>query len=111
MLCESKRKFFISCNCNLSNFSNLYELAQLHIQQTYSLPILTYDIAAINKSDKQSKEINASWNSVYRRIFKFHRWESVKLFIYGLGNLDRKHILMNYRLNFIYLCNYRTIWW
>ena len=28
---------------------------------------------------------------MYRRIFKFHRWESIKLFIYGLGNLDYTH--------------------
>ena len=31
---------------------------------------------------------------MYRHIFKFHRWESAKLFMYGLGNLDLKHILM-----------------
>ena len=100
MLCASKRNFFISCNCILSNFSNLYELVQLHLQQTYSLPILTYTIAEINISDKQSKEINAYWNSVYRRIFKFHSWDSVKLFIYSLGNLDLKHILMKLSTKF-----------
>ena len=93
-ICASKRKFYMSCNCILSNSSNLCELVQLHFQQTYSLPILTYAIAAIKISDKQLKELNASWNSVYWRIFKFHRWESVKFFIYGLGNLDFKHILM-----------------
>ena len=84
----------MSCKCILSNSSNLYELVQFHLQQTYSLPMLTYAIAAIKISDKQLKELNAFWNSVYRRISKFHRWESVKLFIYGLGNLDFKHILM-----------------
>ena len=107
----SKRKFYMSCNCILSNSSNLCELVQLYLQQTYSLPILTYAIAAIKISDKQLKEINASWNSMYRRIFKFPRWESVKLFFYGLGNLDLSMYSWNYRLNFIYLCNYRTIWW
>ena len=91
-ICASKRKFFMSCNCILSNSSNLCELVQLHLQHTYSLPILTYAIAAIKISDKQLKELNASWNSVYRRIFKFRPWESVKLFIYGLSNLDVKHI-------------------
>ena len=48
------------------------------------------------------KELNASWNSVYGRIFKFHRWESVKLFIYGLGNLDFKHILMKLLTTFYF---------
>ena len=93
-ICASKRKFYMSCNCILSNSSNLCELVQLHLQQTYSPPILTCAIATIEISDKQLKELNASWNSVYRRIFKCHRWESVKLFKYGLGTLDFKHILM-----------------
>ena len=92
--------FFMSCNCILGNSCNMCELAQLHLKQTYSLPILTYAVAAIKISDKQLKEINASWNSVYQRIFKFHRWESVKLFIYGLGNLDFKHILMKLSVKF-----------
>ena len=87
--------FFISFNCILSNSSNLCELVQLHLQQAYSLPILTHSIAAFSLSDKQLEDLNTSWNSViYRRNFKFHRWESVKLFMYGLGNLDFKHILL-----------------
>ena len=72
----------------------------MDLQQTHSLPILTYAIASIKISDIQLKEINASWNSVYRHIFKFHRWESVKLFIYGLDNLDFKHILMKLSTKF-----------
>ena len=37
---------------------------------------------------------------MYRRIFKFHRFEFVKLFIYGLGNLDFKNILMKLSTKF-----------
>ena len=55
-ICASKRKLFMSCNCILSNSSNLCELVQLHLQQAYSFPILTYAIAAIRKSDKQLKD-------------------------------------------------------
>ena len=101
-ICASKRKFFMSCNYILSKkiFTNLCELVQFHPQHTYSLPILTYAIGAKKISDKQLKELNASWNSVHRRIFKFHRWESVKLFIYGLHNLDFKHILMKLSTTF-----------
>jgi len=31
---------------------------------------------------------------VYRRVFKFHKWESVKCFICGLGKLDFWHVHM-----------------
>ena len=37
---------------------------------------------------------------MYRRVFKFHRWESVKLSIYGLSNLDLKHILLKLSTKF-----------
>jgi len=37
---------------------------------------------------------------VYRRIFGFHKWESVKSFIDGLGRLDFKHIVMTYKVRF-----------
>jgi len=45
-------------------------------------------------------ELNACWNSVYRRIFGFHKWESVKSFIDGLGRLDLKHLVMTYKVRF-----------
>ena len=40
------------------------------------------------------QRLNAGWNSVYRRIFGFNKWNSVKSFIHGLGFLDLKHIFM-----------------
>ena len=54
----------------------------------------------IRLSDEQLDDLNASWNSVYRRICKYHRCQSVKLFIYGLGNLDFKHRLMKLSTKF-----------
>lgn len=35
---------------------------------------------------------------MYRKIFKFNQWESVKCFINGLGRLDLRHILLMRRL-------------
>ena len=32
--------------------------------------------------------MNACWNNVIRRIFGYHRWESVKAVIYALGTLN-----------------------
>ena len=31
---------------------------------------------------------------MYRRVFGFHRWESVRVFINGLGRLDSEHIML-----------------
>ena len=77
----------------------------LKLQESYCLPILSYAAAAVKYTTRQEDELNASWNSVYRRIFGFNRWESVRAFITGLGRSDLHlhHIFMLRRLNF-YLC-------
>ena len=80
-----KRKFYAPCNCVFSNCYNVSEVVQLQLQESYCLPILTYAAPALNLCDRQLRELNVCWNGVYRKIFKFHQWESVKGFIYGMG--------------------------
>ena len=87
-----KRKFYTACNCIISNCYNVSEVVQLHLQESYCLPLLTYAAPALRLTDQQLRELNVCWNSVYRKLFKFNRWESVKCFINGLGRLDLLHI-------------------
>jgi len=52
---------------------------------------------------QQGKQLrNAAWNAVYRRIFLFNRWESVKSFICGIGHLDFNHIVMLRKAKFLW---------
>jgi hypothetical protein len=37
---------------------------------------------------QQVDEMNACWNSVFRRIFGFNKCESFEGFVCGLGRLD-----------------------
>jgi len=46
-------------------------------------------------------EINSWWNSVYRKIFNFNKWESVKQLICLLGRLDVLHLENIRRIHFI----------
>ena len=98
-----------ACNCVVSNCSSASEIVQLSLQESYCLPILTYSTPAVNLRMKQVSSLNAFWNSVYRKIFGFHKWESVRTFIYGLGRLDLHHILLMRRLKFFnHLCSGST---
>ena len=72
----------------------------LTLQESYCLPILTYAAVAVKYTARQEQELNAAWNSVYRRIFGFNKWESVKAFVKGLGRLDLHHVFMLRRVNF-----------
>ena len=82
------RKFYAASNCIFSNTYGLDEILKLSLQQSYCLPILQYGLAALRLTQTQVKALNVCWNDVFRKIFKFNRWESVSQFIDGLGYLN-----------------------
>jgi len=96
----TKRSFFAACNCVFAQAKNVNELVHLSLQETYCLSVLTYAIPALSLNSKQMSELNVCWNSVYRKIFGFNRWESVKAFICGLGRLDFHHIVSVRKIKF-----------
>jgi len=56
----------------------------------------------------QIRKLNVCWNSIYRRIFNFHRWESVKVLQLMCERLDLMHILDKIKLKFyhrLYRCD------
>ena len=96
-----KRKFFVACNCSLGKAKCLDDMIKLSLMESYCLPILTYATVAMKLSPVQISDLNACWNSVYRRIFGFNKWESVRVFINGIGRLDFCHLKDYLRLKFI----------
>jgi len=97
---SAKRSFFMACNAILSHTKHTDEIIQLSLQESYCLPILTYGVTAISLNVSQYNELNACWNSVYRRLFGFHKWESVRSLIDGFARLDFKHLVMTYKVRF-----------
>ena len=69
--------------------------------ESHCLPILSFATTAYDLNQTQLDDLNAAWNSIYRRIFGFNKWESVKTFINGLGRLDFKHLRAYLRVKFI----------
>jgi Reverse transcriptase (RNA-dependent DNA polymerase) len=96
-----KRKFYASCNAILSNSTGQSELTRLFLLETYCLPILTYCTMAVDVPKKVVYAFNVCWNMMYRRVFNFNKWESVSLFIAGLGRLNFSHTYHLLRLNML----------
>ena len=90
----------LACNSMNAHAKSLNELVQLSLHESYCLPLLTYASAALSLSVKQTKDLNVCWNTVYRMVFKFNRWESVKGFINGLGRLNLIYLLNVFRVKF-----------
>ena len=76
------------------------ELLLLNLQEVYSLSMLMYASPALAVQSKQINELNACWNNVIRRIFGYHRWESVKAVVYGLGRLNVAYEIIVRKLKF-----------
>ena len=95
-----KQTFFAACNSIYAQAKSLDETLHLSLQESYCLPVLTYVVAALNLSVRQENELNACWNSVYRKLFGFHKWESVKYCIHGLNRLDLHSIVRLRRMSF-----------
>jgi len=87
-----RRKFYGSANTVLANSFHQDDIVRLHLVESYCLPVIQYCCPAIKLNNAQINEINICWNTMYRRIFRFHKWESVKTFICGLGRLYFKHL-------------------
>lgn len=92
----------MSCNCILGNTKSMDDIIKLNLMESYCLPILTYATVAMRLTNVQINELNACWNSMYRRVFNFNKWESIRTFIGGLGRMDFCHLRMLLYLKF---CN------
>ena len=95
-----KRKFYASCNSLLWKMSNVDELVKLQLAESFCCSVLMYGVHACRLTRSQLNELNICWNSVYRRIFGFHRWESVKPAMFYLNRLDLTRQLVKRKLQF-----------
>jgi len=98
----SRRSFYAAFNNICSHAKTLEELVQLALYESYCLPLLTYAAGAVTYNKKQVHDLNVCWNTVYRTVFNFNRWESVKGFINGLGKLSLQYILKVHKVKFYY---------
>jgi len=55
---------------------------------------------ALCRTARQTIELNACWNNVIRRLFRFNKWESVNAMLLGLGRLNINHLIMLRRVKF-----------
>ena len=97
-LSECRRKFFSAVNNILSKTKFCSEIVRLHLLESYCLPILSYVIESIILDKSQLRQLNSWWNSVYRTVFNYNKWDSVKELIYYLGRIDFLHIVQMRKL-------------
>jgi len=99
------RKFHTAANAILSRSKTVNEATRLHLLESLiTLPMLTYGLNVLFLTQFQLKKLNSCWNSIYRRIFGFHKWESVKEIQFFCERIDLIHILDKFKLEFLANC-------
>ena len=89
---DMKGKYFASLNSILSRTKFCSDLVKLELIEKHCFPLLLYCIEVFNLDSCELCEINVCANAIYRKIFGYNKWESVKQCIYYLGRLDIFHI-------------------
>ena len=98
-LAETRRKFLVSVNTILSKWK--YSTDIVNLKQSYFQSILLYGLDYLNLRVTQIKEINGSWNLIYRNIFDYNQWENIKEVICQMRHLDIHHLVNMCRFLFI----------
>ena len=76
---EKIRKFYRAANYILRIDGKTDDLLLLRLIETHCIPILTYAIEVISVSDRDAhRQLRVAYNSVFRRIFNYRPWQSVR---------------------------------
>jgi len=67
-----------------------------------------YAAPALTLSSKQVAELGVCWKSVIRRLFNYHKWESVKGVLHGLGRLNVAHFTLRKVKFYRHISNFHT---
>lgn len=100
-LTETKRRFYLASNSILNKTRGFDDLIRLYLLESHCLPLLMYALPALNLGKEQVRECNVAWNNMFRHIFGFNRWESVREFMSGIGRIDFKHIFISSYITFV----------
>jgi exonuclease III len=98
---DCRRKFFLSVNTLLVKTKFTCDMVKLNIIESSCLPILMYGVESGIVNDSASTTLNCCWNSVYRRIFGYFRWESVRNIMSAMNKLNVIHMINLRRVLFI----------
>jgi hypothetical protein len=79
---------------------NADDIVQLHVDKSFCLPIFTYYIGALNTSHYEVEELGVCWNSCFRKIFHYHKWDPAKELQYFCNELSFEYIFDLNKWNF-----------
>jgi len=96
----------MSTNSILKHCSGVSEPIKLYLGKSYCLPVLSYALESLQLGPTVIWKLNVYWNSVYRKIFSYKPWESVRDVMKCLGKKNLEFIYYERKLCFYTVCFY-----
>jgi len=78
------------------------KIVRLHLMESYCYPVLSYALECFNLSSTHIQQLNACWNSVYRKIFHYKPWTSVRELIHCLERMNFEYLFYQKKLCFLH---------
>ena len=97
--------FYRAANSVLNVLTDAKENVLMQLLYTNCIPILSYCCAVKAFSSQDMTDCNTAINNVIRKIFGFHRWESVRLLRESFGYLSIYEIFAKARVKFLKSCS------
>ena len=82
---EDIHSFYCASNSILNVLRKPDEDVLMHLLMTNCIPILSYACSVKNFSASDMRECNTAMNNAIRKVFTFHRWESIRTLREGFG--------------------------
>ena len=99
---EKVKSFYCSLNGILRVEGRSQDMVLLRLLEAHCIPILTYGIESIHVADSDEKRsMRVAYNSVFRQIFGYRRYESVTALQHALGRPTCEELVDKMNLNFL----------
>jgi len=99
---QVRRKFFGCVKSILSHSGGMSDMVKLHLAESYCYPLLSYTLECFNFTSSYMQQLSACWNSVYRKIFHYNPWTSVRELMYCLGRMNFEYLFYKKKLCFLH---------
>ena len=98
---DDLRAFYRSSNSILNHLQSPDESISMQLLYSHCVPCLSYACSVKEYPTKQMTDCSVALNDAIRKIFTFHRWESVRFLREGFGYLSLTEIFSKARNKFL----------
>ena len=97
---QSRSAFYRSSNSILNVLGGPSEVVQMKLLYNVCVPIMTYACDVISFPGKEMESLHVACNDAIRKVFSYHRWESIKTLRESFGYLSITEIFAKRKRHF-----------